>query len=374
MQSLSHIAYTNQSFDADDSAGGATPLSTSSLSTEPASYTSIPGGSTVIVRIREHQPSMRYPLPPSAYDVVDLGVYKAVEGNNDLYYQTLPSGYKKEINGYLIEPLVYQPTPQGLRLLVDEFNEQTQSCNLSLFDSTGCVEDPNKNVDRVIAYLNSEDYKGLDTHEGPKAVILSHGQFHALPLFFANDGKQRYMFILDSSAASRYRGFIRVANQFPDLKVGLNKGTRQADGQSCITDAVEVCMRSLHHEEMASVLIQNYREHEEMPKPKGTDQLGLRVNRFAPKIEHGNFGLFRVPAKLAVTSQRSAFLKENEVQTDAMVDRAGTMTFEAFRAPFYERAIISGVSSPATDICAYLSRVSAYHAMIIDRRADHLGR
>lgn len=101
-------------------------------------------------------------------------------------YLRIPSGFKQEVNDVLVEPLMYQPTPLGIKLLCEhyakKYNIDLQQADLSLYEELSSGNNLGNNF-----RCFKRNYKPLlNVEEGQlRGVILTYQQFHAVPILIS---------------------------------------------------------------------------------------------------------------------------------------------------------------------------------------------
>lgn len=257
------------------------------------------------------------------------------------HYIKVPCGYMAVVDDDRIEPTLYQPTPKGLQLLINDFICRT-GLKLDMIDQAGHSDYPLK--DRFTAAKVVID-KAFPEGIEPKAVILCYGQMHAVPVLMVRNGLEKLLIIFDSTSGGIQHQYHEIADDYPGYQVMLNRGTRQADSQSCITDAFEILCRALEIKNVRELIcgraqkiekvveVKAVVDVEEMVEVKKGDMPStLRnlkerpkfVNKKELKLE--NFYLFNMPEELCFTAQRREFLTSNGVDLKRTFQQAGTST------------------------------------------------
>ena len=220
----------------------------------------------------------------------------------------LPSGFRTVINGAAFEPMLFQPTPLGLQLLIDDFVGRTGH-RLEMVDQEHVSG--NAVRDRFNAAKETLDAVALADGK-PVAIILSRGQQHAIPVMLQQHEAERWLIIFDSNSGGSTKQYHAVANTFPNCKVMLNRGTRQRDTQSCITDAFEVLCRAFDVEDLCAQ-IDAKANREEMSPVQPAPVNGARLRFSGTALKQENFYLFGMPEELCFTAQRTEFIEKDAV-------------------------------------------------------------
>jgi hypothetical protein len=298
------------------------------------------------------------------------------------YYLKIPSGYKTEIDGCIVEPYIYQPTPKGAKIVADYYNEK-YGTSISVVDHTNSDVAANNPLER---FKKFSEQLALEEHslDKPKGFILMHGQNHAIPVLMTRekqeDGPQKdYMVIFDSTSGSSIKGYYNVANMFQDKQVLLNNGTRQADSQSCITDALAILKDASRIKNLGTNLLRKKAfNYEEYDAQKRKDE-GRPPNRFkSTKIENDNFLVFNMPGKLCKTAQRSEFLQSSSADMSERVISNKSDSFSLMEKRSSSQSLVSmigkgnskdgDINDKTLGINRYLHKKSKRHAEIIDEK------
>jgi hypothetical protein len=270
------------------------------------------------------------------------------------HYEVKPSGYAMEVDDYRIEPMIYQPTPIGVDLLCTHLSEKLK-IQMVCLDQRDSVSNWNLQLDRFrdlaarLKFLPS-------FRELPLGVILSHGQGHATPVVLSHfEGTDR-LTIFDSTSGMMLPTYFQVANAFPEFEVGLNKGTRQSDKTSCITDALVILPIALQADVLATTAHPDYRV--ELP-PK-------RKSRFiGPTLSQDNFYLFRLSERLLVTAQNPLYVEDSAPDLSVVISDSG-LTLGDFKAQHRTTVALNGERPRDLDVDRYLHLMSHEHARLID--------
>ena len=281
------------------------------------------------------------------------------------HYVKRPCGYSIVEHGETIEPILYQPTPEGLQVLIDHFVQNT-GLRLSLLDQSD--KGDKTNIERLKAaktYIDSvfpEDDK-------PTAVILSCGQMHALPVLLVRQAGVKHLIILDATCGGTEKTYRAVADAFPSHGVLLNHGTRQADTQSCITDSFEILSAALQIEDVGAKICARIIRKDDGAAHARRLFIPEKIARF------GNFHLFRMPEELCFTAQRSEFTKDKALadmhKSFQLAGQPTTLERERVKNREFTRrpaAPTEGVGTSASygSINHYLYNASRRHKQIID--------
>ena len=234
------------------------------------------------------------------------------------HYQALQPLFELSVDGHYQAPTVYQPTPEGLRTLVAAHTRHN-AVDFRVHEKG--ADTPDFVQLRVSEFLNTADLSALNENH-PIGVILSHQQMHAIPLFLAMRDGKKYLLVLDSTSGPIQQQYWAVARDFPDLKVWLNAGTRQADNQSCINDAFEILKQCF----TLGNLIDSVESRRVASEPSNPAQAGRNTNsrlRIQRAQQPENFSSFRLPEELAFVVQRAAYLDEVGVNMDKPITVEG---------------------------------------------------
>jgi hypothetical protein len=264
----------------------------------------------------------------------------------------------------MVEPMIVQPTPEGAKILAEYYREK-YGVNIQVIDYTGKVDSPD-NLNKRFQRLK-EDFTSLTKeHKTPFGAVLMHGMQHAVPVLF--DDKKHIM-IFDSNSGARIKSYYVVANLFPDYQVFLNKGTRQADVGSCITDAIVILKDALRIPNLSEIIESKSFEHKEPEKP----------NDGRPKLELGealkqqNFRLFRMPEELLKTAQVSKFVDEAEPDFNKIITK-GDETLKQKRDQFRTTVSLNKRPEVEVGINRFLKDKGEKFADLLDKKDQDKGR
>ena len=274
-----------------------------------------------------------------------------------LYY-TEPSGFSEDIDGLRIQPLMYQPTPEGLTLLCRFYSEKYT------IDLQGIDLERHEELTSGDNILNSfmcfkRHYLGLlELKEGQsRGIILCYRQHHVIPVLLTYQDKTLYIMVFDSTSGARIKGYFSIASLFPNAIFFLNTGTRQADSSSCFTDAVCILKEALQITDLVSLI-----------KSKvDTTHRCLVTNpnsRFqsSPKPDH--FYLFRMPEKLLCTAQRSEYIKDAQADLNVVLRDGHTLDYHRKRCCI--NVSMSGSPQKEVRINSYLFEKAKEHKQTLD--------
>lgn len=284
-------------------------------------------------------------------------------GKYDEYFREIGSGYKKNINHMMVEPMICQPTPKGLALLVDDFVARTGH-DLRVVDQQK-YDEPLFSRTKRFALFSKTLPADIFHQPGPVGVILTLGQQHALPVLFVRKEDVNHVLIFDSNSGGLTKGYRRVGHSFPDCKVMLNIGTRQADAQSCITDAFEILCRAFTVEHLVDKVNANLVD-EEPARPRSTSRFVV------PTLDVQNFSLFRMPEELCFTAQRTDFVTVSakaNLQLPIRDNKGQLTTLENFLRS-KKTVGIANHRSKTLGINSYLHDVSIEHKQRIMQLVD----
>ncbi|MDA0781437.1 MAG: hypothetical protein PQ612_03575 [Rickettsiales bacterium] len=297
------------------------------------------------------------------------------------YYLKIPSGYKTEIDGCFVEPIIYQPTPKGATIIADYYNDK-YDLSISVIDHSQNVPQGSDLKARFQEFRNTVKNLTLEPDK-PKGFILMHGQNHSVPVIMSKetqeDGSTKdFMIIFDSTSGSRTKGYYPIANMYPEQQLLLNNGTRQADGQSCITDSPAILKDALRIEKLGTKLLErsfNYDEYSAQQREKE----GRPPNRFqSAPVENDNFLVFEMPSSLCKTAQISNFLEKNNADLDSPIisNKSDAISLSLKRES--SQSTVSFIKTSESNnetftdkmlgINRYLHKKSKRHAEIIDKK------
>jgi hypothetical protein len=198
-------------------------------------------GSAEKPRISPRARSVRQLLRPSP----DQGRPVLGEG---AHYLRLNPGMALLVDDRMQAPTIFQPTPEGLRLLIANLKQQV-SVDLRVHEKSAHTSD--RRPDRVRDFLDHADLSAL-SESHPIGVILTDGQNHAIPIMLARHQDKNYLLVFDSTSGAVIRGYYELADHYQAFQVRVNVGTRQADSQSCITDSFEILKHALQLPDMCA--------------------------------------------------------------------------------------------------------------------------
>lgn len=214
--------------------------------------------------------------------------------------------------------ILYQPTPAGVRQLVRHgIGTERRPLDIAISES---IQTRGQSVDqRLCEYLRQVDWWEIVPNH-PHICILLDGQRHAIPVVLAVDETAaRHVIILDSTAGSSEGLYRRAAQQHPGLSFWLNKGSRQVDGQSCITDAIEMAFHAADHDPADGNLLDRIKSREIRPnKRKRPENSRLP---FAPNAHPKTdpLHLFHLPEELCICVQNPHFLEADLTDLDRTI-------------------------------------------------------
>jgi hypothetical protein len=274
-------------------------------------------------------------------------------------YKTIPAGFSQDIDGIRLEPLMYQPTPEGLAVLCAHYSRKydidLRCINLELHTE---LERGDKLLDNFNCF-KTHYLELFALNEGQsKGIILCYKQNHVVPVLITQQDGEKYMMVFDSSSGARIKGYFPIAMLFPETAFFLNTGTRQADGTSCFTDAVCVLKEALQIDGFVPLI-----------KTK-VDMMhrSLKTNpdsRFKSIPPPSNFSLFRMPEKLLLTAQRSDYLIEAKADLNVVL-RDGRPLRE-HREHYRIRVSITRFEVSIVDINSYLFRKTKEHRNVLEQ-------
>jgi hypothetical protein len=339
-----------------DRLGSPQPCQMLSVSTEA------PNSDGPIKRTRDVAPSLPTKRPSAR--AID---FPRPPGHED-YYQEIPTGFCVVRGNNQHEAKIYQPTPDGLAVLIDFFQKETAS-DLRLFrqEHVHLNSLENRFADFKKNFNFSSIKPGCFT-----GVILSMGQNHAIPIVVSFIENKKSLFIFDSTSGGSQKSYCAVANLFADYDVYLNRGTRQADSQSCITDAVEVLRIAADMPDLAEQI-----KLKSVPIDMTIRRTNSRLILAQPILNQQNFYIFGMPAKLCITAQCSKFIEDAHVNPEEKFLLNNETTSLSRENLKFKEIILRPIKIPADDyslqpakaspINSYLYEASFMHKEIIDR-------
>lgn len=288
---------------------------------------------------------------------------RAGEGTHYLALQPLFDLY---VDGEYRRPEIYQPTPDGLRVLVAEHQRQN-AVDFRVHEKS--PETPDTVAARVADFMAHADLSRLSSNR-PVAAILSFGQMHAIPIFLAVHEGKKYMLVLDSTSGPIQQQYWAVARDFSEFEVRLNEGTRQADNQSCINDAFEILKQCFTQGNLIERVESRRIAEPEAAAPQPVGNSRLRIRR---ATQPPNFSLFRLPEELAFVVQRATYLEENQLEMEKPITvngrtcPLGTHVIIATEFGRKHRAVEDGnMQTERMKVNAYLYKASRSHRAIIE--------
>lgn len=259
-----------------------------------------------------------------------------------IFYIKKPSGFSQEVDGNLISPILYQPTPDGVKQLCAHYSRK-YDIDLRCMDLRDAVDEPD-NVYAFFNHLVSCDFLNSLSDNQIVGLILSHGQHHAIPVLINKSNDKTQIVVFDSTSGSRVKGYFRIANLFPDTTFYLNSGTRQVDSSSCMTDGICILKEALQLSSLFDFLNEKRNDtHTALHQRQGS------MFPAAEKPKH--FILFNIPEQLLLTAQNSNYL--SEINANLSIILRGGKTLGTYRE-FYqmsvsltkgERVIVAGINS-----------------------------
>lgn len=269
------------------------------------------------------------------------------------YYIEKRTGFYLKSEEELVPTSIFQPTPAGIKKLCQHYSRK-YSIDLACVDLRDYVAQGD-NLRYFFEHLRTSHFL-LDLEEGQsRGLILSHGQFHVIPLMITKRNDTQYMFVFDSSSGARIKGYFGIANIFGDFQFCLNSGTRQADEGSCMTDAICILKEALMIPDLLE-LIQSKQiiEHE-----------AFRTGKFFSCQKPANFLLFKMPEQLLLTAQRTIYLEQ--ANADLSVILRGGRSLQEYRDDFLLPVVLKKNEERATTpINGYLYLKSKEHKIILD--------
>ena len=270
-----------------------------------------------------------------------------------IHYIKKASGYSYEAAGLIISPIVYQPTPTGVKTLCAHYCAKYSIDLRSIDLSEPIPERDYSDLFQLFNYL-AENPSLIDVEDGKsRGLILSHGEHHAVPLFITNQGGQRSIVCFDSTSGPSIKAYYRMADALSGYHFYLNEGTRQADKTSCITDGVCILKEALLIDNLMDLIrAKTYETHP-----------AFRLTRFFSKPTPINFKLFNMPERLLVTAQLPGYIKD----ADTGVILRGGKTLESYRSRYcISLSLFKDNDVVVKNINSYLYMKSTEHKIILD--------
>lgn len=269
------------------------------------------------------------------------------------YYVEKNTGFYLKCGDEFVSTSIFQPTPAGVKMLCQHYS-QKYGIDLQCIDLREYVISGD-NISYFFEYLRTTPAL-LEVAEGQaKGLILSHGQYHVIPLVITKKNDIKYMFVFDSSSGSRIKGYFRLANMFSDFQFYLNSGTRQADEGSCMTDAICVLKEALMIPELVELI----------KSKQITEHTAFSAGKFFTCPKPDSFFLFKMPEKLLLTAQITRYLEQ--AQADLSVILRGGRSLQEYRDDFLLPVVLKkNEERSITPINGYLYRKSEEHKKILD--------
>ena len=260
--------------------------------------------------------------------------------------------YTHEFSFGTVNIPICQPTTNGVLILCQHYSEK-YDIDLQCIDLIGKISNP-ENIFDFFSYLNIDQNLITLSNGKTRGLILMHGTHHAIPVLIHQRDEVRHILVFDSSSGSRVQGYFRSANLFSDAQTlfYLNSGTRQSDGDSCITDAICILKEALLITDLIA-LIENkiIQEHATLSPYQGPP--GYKPLQLAGKIKPAHFRLFHMPEQLLLTAQRPLYVKE--ANADLSVILRGGRSLGDFREHYKVKFTLSNDEQDETyDINSFL--------------------
>lgn len=262
------------------------------------------------------------------------------------------SGCSYNTNNHIENISVFQPTPEGVNLLCEYYSSK-YAISLEIFE----VEPVTLNQDQASFKQFSRSDVLQKINEGEKrGFILSNQQYHAIPVLVSKQNKVLNVYIFDSTSGVHIESFYEIAELFPDSNVYLNRGTRQADKLSCITDAICILKDALRIANLEQLINSKIIEY------SVTFNRSSRLKR-PSTLRPNNFFVFKMPEPLLKTAQRSDYLRQAEADFNAAVQSKKHPTLKEFHAAYSKKSLIN---NELRIINSYLFFKSKRHQEILD--------
>lgn len=286
--------------------------------------------------------------------------FSTTHTSND-HYHVKSSGYRVEVDGYYVEPIIVQPTPKGARIIVKNYSEK-YGITISVVDHSN-HDLSGDNINQRFRALR-DDFNTNDLVQGkPIGILLMHSLHHAVPVIFSWENDSKYLIIFDSTSGNRKRGYHYVANLFPEFNVLLNNGTRQADNGSCVTDGICVLKDALRIQALGTYLFQ-----QKIIANISPDKNSIIANRIIQPIQlnQDNFFIFHMPEELLKSAQISTFVDAAKPNLDKVIGSKDAKLHE-HREKYRTMVLFNGGDETRIPINRYSHAKSQMHAELIDR-------
>lgn len=276
---------------------------------------------------------------------------------NNPYYLKKHAGFYEQQKDEQSPLSIYQPTPEGVMILCEHYADKYRI-------HLACIDLRDQVAAGDNAYLFFKHLRDnpslLDVDEGQgKGLLLSYGQHHVIPVLVKKEAGNHHIIVFDSSSGPRIKGYFMMAALFPQSQFHLNDGTRQSDEGSCITDAICILKEALQIETLIPLI-----QSRDIP-----DHAAFTPGRYFTVPRPDNFHVFRMPEKLLLTAQISAYLDKAEANQDMII--RGGQSLRHYRAHFAMDVILKKNESLIhTNINGYLYVKSLEHRNILDFRLE----
>ena len=293
------------------------------------------------------------------------------------FYSKIPSGYKVEISGHMIEPMIYQPTTAGMEILTEHYKTK-YAVDIRVIDQSKAEVIGDNLKHRFAAFKTFLDSKKDEIEKEISAgkqigFVLTHGCNHTIPLIISKDRDgNKVMTIFDSTSGPRTKGYYLIANMFDDYNLMLNNGSRQKDGQSCMVDSIAILKDALRMPDLAQYLITHKIMREERAREEDEKEAGAAARPrqfFGTALTRDNFKLFLMPEELLKTAQRSEFAEESKPDETKIIT-ASNKTLEQKRGENRVTVHFDREEGGDLKINQYLHKKSWKYAKIISEELE----
>jgi len=227
---------------------------------------------------------------------------------NPEYYYRNPSSFRiqaadKDVITY------YKFYLPGMEIIADHYR-QKYNIDLRITDFCGELSEEERYSDDYDPFLYrfSELKKILDVTEFAKPIgfVLFITDGHAIPVLTSADASgNKHMIIFDSVYQKDESKYYPIAKMFPEFKVFLNEGPRQADGYSCDTDAIVILKDALRTNELIDLVSKHATRLAIGDKAKV-----VSADEESASHVPENLYLFPMPEQLLKTAQSKTYMQQ----------------------------------------------------------------